>query len=197
MLPPDLAAHLARAHSLEAFDAWVSELSQWGQVVQATAACAAAGVTLSAWVSYDAPDAVEWHRGRAVPKVASCLETWLASHASPPPELSASTDQLGAELERMSFYVYEASGSAMECGRRDRALAAAGSIYSAARSILWTPSLVPSFFDSSEQSARVLAGPLDETVDACRKAAFATGGGEGVATVAARVRKEIMRRFAP
>ena len=195
MLAPDLAAHLSREHSLEAFDRWVSELSQWEQEVQAMAACAAAGAALPAWASYDAVDARDWHDGRAVPQVAEGLQAWLASRA-PPPELSPSTAELGAQLEIMSFYVYEASGSEVECGRRDRALAAAESVFSAARAILWTPSLVSTSFDPAEQAARAMAGPLDETVDACRKAAFSTGQADGAAIVAARIRQLMEHRFA-
>ncbi len=197
MLAPDLVVHLAREHSLETFDAWVSKLSQWGQFVQATAACAAARVALPAWSSYDAADAVEWHDGRVVSKVAAFLETWLASAAHPLSELLGPTDELGAELEIMRSYVYEASGSEVECGRRDRALAAAESVYCAARAILWTPSAASSYFDAPEQSARVSAGPLDETLDSCRKAAFATGQVGGVGVVAAQVRQAIERLFLP
>jgi hypothetical protein len=56
--------------------------------------------------------------------------------------------------------------------------------------------VVPSHFDLAEHSARVAAGPLEETVSACRKAALATGQVDGGAVVARQIRTLIEEHFA-
>jgi hypothetical protein len=196
MIASDLASHLAIEHALEAFDAWVWDLSRWGQPVQATAACTSAQLALSAWLAYDGADASDWHGGRSTSKVADLLRLHIAE-----PEihdgvaLRSATERLAEELELMCAYVDEASGPALVCDRRERALAAARSIHSGGRATLWTPAMVPALDDATEYRARIAAGPSLETVDCCRMAVYAIGEPDGHSVVAAAIRQAIERRF--
>ncbi|MFO0619251.1 MAG: hypothetical protein U0414_42075 [Polyangiaceae bacterium] len=175
-----LAEHLSALPSAAAFDPWIAQLSSWGAPIQAAAAASAAVSTRPHWTLYSAPDAHEWHTpSTSVDRAFAGLDAWLTGGSSAP--LRDVLAALCSDVARMAGYVEEASGSAAECSRRETALSAARAALHACEAILWTPASIPSFWDDAERLAREAAGPLDETVAACRAAAFAHGSTDRVA----------------
>jgi hypothetical protein len=195
MHEPELAAHLAKTPSLDEFDAWAAGFERWGYPTLALVACGAAVAAFGPWVTYDLPDAAEWHEGRKVTRVSRQLLSWiegrlLASDA----EFLREIEQLAGEVDSMSSYVDEAGGSPETCDRRERALAGALTVLAAGQAVAWTPASVTHTGDDAEHRARLDAGPFDEMLQACKCAVRATYGDDSPGVVLATIREVMAHR---
>ena len=189
-----LEHHLSVEPSAEDFDSWVWDFCYWGPRVQASASCAAAQLAAEVWAAYQADDARDWHSRASTSVVASVLTSFPQGDLTEAFRLlEMASDRLGREISAMSLFVYEASGSVEACNLRDRTLAAAYAVHSAAKVILWTPAAAPADGDIAEHEAQAAAGPALDTVTACRRAAFAVGGPDAHTRVARHIREALRR----
>lgn len=180
----DLAAHLGvRAPTLSTdddFAAWAWKFHRFGQRVMVQAALVAARIALPVWVRYRPLD--EEERGVfAGPLVGSALDAvsrWLESEARPEQEVEQVLGDLKQLVDRVSFYVQEASGSADVVLAREKALSAASAALAVLETFAWTEAQAAPGEDAADEAeleARKRAGPALHVVEALSHACLATG----------------------
>lgn len=185
----DLAAHLgvgvpsARGGVLDEgdFAAWAWGFHRFGPRVMVQAALVASRISLPVWSLYRPLDDDE--RGVfADPLVATALDAvsrWLESEARPEQEVEQALGDLRQLVDRVAFYVQEASGSDDVVLGRQKALSAAVAALAALETFAWTEARATASVvdptDEAELEARKLAGPALHVVRAFSHACLATG----------------------